>query len=54
MEGGSLHGRLLTFPPAVWSAESGRTGVTLYVSKLGDNSTGRAWQTALRRVLSRI
>ena len=33
-------------PPA---AESGhRQGLTLYVSKLGDNSDGRSWRTASR------
>ena len=32
------------------SEYSGRKGVTLYVSKLGDNSTGRSWETGFRTV----
>ncbi|HNQ90339.1 MAG TPA: hypothetical protein PKM73_17120 [Verrucomicrobiota bacterium] len=44
-------------PAAYARAEGGRRGVTLYVSKQGDNSNGRSWQTAfhtLQAALSAI
>ncbi len=40
---------LLGLPPAA-SAQAARQGVTLHVSKLGDDSDGRSWKTAFRTI----